>query len=65
MRDTGAMCWVSRLELVVRCAIDEMYLINREASNGKRLHNRLWNGQGEIRLTGTSGIPRSSSIISR
>ncbi len=43
----------SRIELVVRCAIDEMLLINYEAPNGKRLHNRLWNGgtgQGEIRL---------------
>ena len=43
----------SRLELELRCASNEMLLVNYEAPNGKKLHNRLWNGgtgEGEIRL---------------
>ncbi len=43
----------SRMELVLYCKRDEMLLINYEAPNGKKLHNRLWNGGngwGEIKL---------------
>lgn len=43
----------SILELTLRCKVDEMILMNYEAPNGKKLHNRLWNGgtgYGTIRL---------------
>ena len=31
--------------LLLECPIDEMLFINYEAPNGKKLHNRLWNGK--------------------
>ena len=37
----------------VTCEKEDMLLINYEAPNGKKLHNRLWNGgngKGTIRL---------------
>ena len=43
----------SVMELTLECRKDEMLLINYEAPNGKKLHNKLWNGgtgQGEIKL---------------
>ena len=43
----------SCLELVLNCNKDEMLFINYEAPNGKKLHNKLWNGgtgYGEIKL---------------
>ena len=43
----------SALELVVHCKKEEMLFINYEAPNGKKLHNRLFNGgtgYGEIKL---------------
>lgn len=48
-----AQNYTSLLELTLRCKADEMLLINYEAPNGKKLHNRLWNGgtgYGTIRL---------------
>jgi len=41
------------MELMLKCPKDEMLLINYEAPNGKKLHNRLWNGgtgYGKIRI---------------
>lgn len=43
----------SVMELTLKCPKDEMLLINYEAPNGKKLHNKLWNGGtgfGEIKL---------------
>jgi tocopherol cyclase len=43
----------SEIELILKCPKDEMLLINYEAPNGKKLHNKLWNGGtgfGEIKL---------------
>ncbi len=43
----------SSMSLKLKCPKDEMLLINYEAPNGKKLHNRLWNGGtgfGEIKL---------------
>ncbi len=43
----------SMMELILQCPKDEMLLINYEAPNGKKLHNRLWNGgtgYGRIKL---------------
>jgi hypothetical protein len=43
----------SRMELVLYCKRDEMMLFNYEAPDGKKRHNRLWNGgsgYGEIKL---------------
>jgi len=43
----------SRLDMIVKCRKDEMLFINYEAPNGKKLHNRLWNGgtgKGKIRI---------------
>lgn len=43
----------SVMKLVLKCPKDEMLFINYEAPNGKKLHNRLWNGGtgvGEIKL---------------
>lgn len=34
----------SFVELVLKCPAEEMLFINYEAPNGKKLHNRLWNG---------------------
>lgn len=43
----------SMMELILNCPTEEMLFINYEAPNGKKLHNRLWNGgtgYGEIKL---------------
>lgn len=43
----------SAMELTLKCPKEEMLLINYEAPNGKKLHNKLWNGGtgfGEIKL---------------
>lgn len=43
----------SVMKLVLKCPKDEMILINYEAPNGKKLHNKLWNGgtgYGRIKL---------------
>ena len=43
----------SIMELTLYCPKDEMLLINYEAPNGEKLHNRLWNGgtgYGTIKL---------------
>ena len=43
----------SIMELNLQCPKDEMLLINYEAPNGKKLHNKLWNGGtgiGKIKL---------------
>ncbi|MNB78611.1 hypothetical protein D3C75_253170 [compost metagenome] len=43
----------SAIQIDVSCSKKEMLLINYEAPNGKKLHNRLWNGgtgHGEIKL---------------
>ncbi len=43
----------SVMELILKCPKEEMLLINYEAPNGKKLHNKLWNGgtgYGKIRI---------------
>ena len=43
----------SIMELTLKCPVEEMIFVNYEAPNGKKLHNRLWNGgtgYGEIQL---------------
>jgi len=43
----------SELLLMLRCPKDEMLLVNYEAPDGKKRHNRLWNGgtgYGEMKL---------------
>jgi len=43
----------SRIEVTIECPKNEMLLINYEAPNGTKRHNRLWNGgtgYGEIKL---------------
>ena len=45
-------------ELILHCPKEEMLLINYEAPNGKKLHNKLWNGgtgYGEIKLYHKNG----------
>lgn len=48
----------SKMDFFLECPKDEMLLVNYEAPNGKKLHNRLWNGgtgYGEIKLYEKSG----------
>lgn len=43
----------SKIEITIKCKKEEMLLINYEAPNGKKLHNKLFNGGtgfGEIKL---------------
>jgi len=43
----------SKIDVRVKCKKKDMLLINYEAPNGKKLHNRLWNGGngvGNIKL---------------
>ena len=45
--------WLNRMVTDVYCDKKDMLLINYEAPNGKKLHNRLWNGGngiGKVRL---------------
>ena len=51
----------SVLELTLKCPKEEMLLVNYEAPNGKKRHNRLWNGgtgYGEIKLYQKKGNAR-------
>ena len=44
---------LAKIEVIVTCKKSDMLLVNYEAPNGKKLHNRLWNGGngvGEIKL---------------
>ena len=48
----------SIMELTLKCPVEEMIFVNYEAPNGKKLHNRLWNGgtgYGEIQLYRKNG----------
>lgn len=36
--------WRNRVDVDITCKKEDMLLINYEAPNGKKLHNRLWNG---------------------
>jgi tocopherol cyclase len=43
----------SAMQLLLNCKNDEMLFVNYESPDGKKLHNRLWNGgtgYGEIKL---------------
>ena len=45
--------WFSRMVTDISCEKKDMLLVNYEAPNGKKLHNRLWNGgngQGTVKL---------------
>ena len=45
--------WRNRMVTDIRCKKSDMILINYEAPNGKKLHNRLWNGgngEGIVKL---------------
>lgn len=51
----------STMELNLQCPRDEMLLINYESPNGKKLHNRLWNGgngYGNISLYKKQGMEK-------
>ncbi|CBK75475.1 hypothetical protein CIY_29460 [Butyrivibrio fibrisolvens 16/4] len=44
---------LAKIEVEITCLKKDMLLINYEAPNGEKLHNRLWNGgngKGEIKL---------------
>lgn len=48
----------SVLKLTLKCPKEEMLFVNYEAPNGKKLHNRLWNGgtgYGEMKLYHKNG----------
>ena len=45
-------------ELILECPREEMLFINYEAPNGKKLHNRLWNGG-----TGYGNIQRYCAAV--
>ncbi len=45
--------WTNRMVTDITCKKSDMLLINYEAPNGKKLHNRLWNGgngKGTVKL---------------
>lgn len=45
--------WLNRMVTDISCEKKDMLLINYEAPNGKKLHNRLWNGgngKGTVKL---------------
>ena len=45
--------WRNKMVTDIRCKKSDMLLINYEAPNGKKLHNRLWNGgngEGVVKL---------------
>lgn len=45
--------WRNRMVTDITCEKKDMLLVNYEAPNGKKLHNRLWNGgngQGTVKL---------------
>ena len=45
--------WLNKMVTDITCLKKDMLLINYEAPNGKKLHNRLWNGgngKGEVKL---------------
>jgi hypothetical protein len=55
----------SRMELVLYCKRDEMMLFNYEAPDGKKRHNRLWNGgsgYGEIKLFKKDGTLKADFV---
>ena len=54
----NASNWNSKIEVTLKSKRKEMLLFNYEAPNGKKLHNRLWNGgngYGEIKLMKKDG----------
>ena len=54
----NASNWNSKIELELSSKRSEMLLLNYEAPNGKKLHNRLWNGGngfGSIKLMKKDG----------
>ena len=40
--------WFNKMVVDIECKKDDMLLVNYEAPNGKKLHNRLWNGGNGI-----------------
>ena len=54
--------WRNRMVTDVTCLKDEMLLINYEAPNGTKRHNRLWNGGNG---TGTVELYRDGKLIDR
>ena len=45
--------WRNRMVTDITCEKKDMLLVNYEAPNGKKLHNRLWNGgngKGTVKL---------------
>ena len=52
--------WFNKMVVDIRCKKDEMLWINYEAPNGKKLHNRLWNGGNGI---GTVKLYRHKKLI--
>ena len=54
--------WRSRMVTDITCEKKEMLLINYEAPNGKKLHNRLWNGGNG---TGTISLYHDAKLVDR
>ena len=54
--------WRNRMVSDIRCLKKDMLLVNYEAPNGKKLHNRLWNGGNG---TGTVSLYRDGKLIDR
>ena len=52
--------WLNRMITDISCRKSDMLLINYEAPNGKKLHNRLWNGGNGI---GTVKLYRCGKLI--
>ena len=54
--------WRSRMVTDITCEKKEMLLINYEAPNGKKLHNRLWNGGNGA---GTISLYHGGKLVDR
>ena len=52
--------WRNRMVTDLVCEKKDMLLINYEAPNGKKLHNRLWNGGNG---TGTVKLYRDGKLL--
>lgn len=52
--------WFNKMIVDITCEKEDMLLINYEAPNGKKLHNRLWNGGNG---KGTISLYRHNKLI--
>ena len=52
--------WLNKMVTDITCKKKDMLLVNYEAPNGKKLHNRLWNGGNGV---GTVSLYRRGKLI--